>query len=150
MRLKALLLLGTLAFTGCVLPPKETSHPAKLANDDVGLTGAGVQPAADGWWDSFRDPQLDRLIRLGLKDSPTLVQAKARVSAALAQTQSAQAALLPNANFSASSFYQRAPETYIITPPLAGHSFWLGSGFLGTGGRCRTPRPGPCAVRELR
>jgi outer membrane protein TolC len=128
MQLKACLLfgtlaLGTLALAGCVLPPKETAHPNALANNDVGLTGSAVPPAADGWWDSFKDPQLDRLIRLGLKDSPTLAQAKARVSAALAQTQSAQAALLPSANLDASAFYQRAPENYLIPPPLAGHSF---------------------------
>jgi len=123
MRLKGFILLGTLAFGGCVLPPKETAHPANLANDDVGLTGAVVQPAADGWWDSFEDPQLDRLIRLGLKDNPTLAQAKARVSAALAQTQSAKAALLPSANLDASALYQRAPENYLIPPPIAGHSF---------------------------
>ena len=123
MGLKGFILLGTLAFAGCVLPPKETPHPAKLAGDDVGLTGAAIQPAADGWWDSFKDPQLDRLIRLGLKDNPTLAQAKARVSAALAQTQSAKAALLPSANLDASALYQRAPENYLIPPPIAGHSF---------------------------
>ena len=52
MRLKTLLplgtLLGTLAFSGCVLPPKETAHPAKLTQDEVGLSGPEVQPAADG------------------------------------------------------------------------------------------------------
>jgi len=130
MRLNALLrlgtLTGTLAFAGCVLPPKEAAHPGKLASDEVGLSGAAVQPAADGWWDSFKDPQLDRLIRLGLKDSPTLVEAKARLSAALAQTQTAQAALKPSANLDASALYQRAPDNYLIPPPLAGHTFWMG------------------------
>jgi NodT family efflux transporter outer membrane factor (OMF) lipoprotein len=119
-------LIGTLAFSGCVLPPKETAHPQELANEEAGLSGAAVQPAADGWWDSFKDPQLDRLIRLGLKDSPTLIEAKARVSAALAQTQTAQAALMPSANLDASALYQRAPDNYLIPPPLAGHSFWMG------------------------
>jgi NodT family efflux transporter outer membrane factor (OMF) lipoprotein len=84
-----------------------------------------VQPAADGWWQSFQDPQLDRLIRLGLKDSPTLAQARARVAATLAQVQSARAGLLPNANLDASSLYQRAPENYLIPQPLAGHTFWM-------------------------
>ena len=124
--LKAFTLLGAVTLAACVLPPKETPHPQTLAEGDVGLTGAAVGPAADGWWDSFQDPQLDRLIRLGLKDSPTLVQARARVSAALAQTESARAALLPRANLDASALYQRAPENYLIPPPLAGHSFWMG------------------------
>src|SRR5580693_5021951 len=126
MRVQSWLLLGTAFLTGCVLPPRETPHPRPLAQDSVGLSGAEVQPAADGWWDSFRDPQLDRLIRLGLKDSPTLAQAQARVGAALAQVQTAQAALLPSANLDASALYQRAPQNYLIPPPLAGHTFWMG------------------------
>jgi NodT family efflux transporter outer membrane factor (OMF) lipoprotein len=126
MRIKIALLLMSSVLAGCVLPPKETPHLRQLANDDVGLTGAAAVPAADGWWDSFQDPQLDRLIRLGAKDSPTLAQAQARVGEALAQVQSAQAGLLPKANLDASALYQRAPENYLIPPPLAGHSFWMG------------------------
>lgn len=126
MRLKALLLVGSVAVAGCVLPPKETSHPRPLSSEQAGLTGAAVEPAADGWWNSFHDPQLDRLIRLGLKDSPTLAEAEARVRSALAETQAAQAALLPTANLDASALYQRAPENYLIPPPLAGHTFWMG------------------------
>src|SRR5258708_5020745 len=95
MHLKALLLMRSLAFPGCVLPPKEAPPPRTQAHDTVGLTGVAAEPAADGWWDSFQDPQLGRLIRLGLKDSPTLTQAQARVGAALAQAQSAQAAAPP-------------------------------------------------------
>jgi NodT family efflux transporter outer membrane factor (OMF) lipoprotein len=128
MTLRTWLLIGTLGalgMTGCVLPPKESPHPQKLAEANVGLAGAAVEPAADGWWDSFQDPQLDRLIRRGLEDNPTLAQASARVSLALAQTQSAQAALLPSANLDASALYQRAPQNYLIPPPLAGHSFWM-------------------------
>jgi NodT family efflux transporter outer membrane factor (OMF) lipoprotein len=126
MRLRSLLLLGTLVFASCVTPPKEDPHPRKLANQDVGLIGAAVEPAAENWWDSFKDPQLDRLIRQGLKDSPTLAQAQARVAAALAQAQSAHAALLPSANLDGSAFYNRAPENYAVPPPSAGHSFWEG------------------------
>ena len=85
MHLKIWLLLSSVVFAGCVLPPKEAPHPRPLANDTVGLTGVAAEPVADGWWDSFQDPQLDRLIRLGLKDSPTLTQAQARVGDALAQ-----------------------------------------------------------------
>src|SRR5882757_9375004 len=115
----------SMALTGCVLPPKDATHPQPLAAERVGLAGAASQPAADGWWDSFRDPQLDRLIRLGLKDSPTLARGQARVGEALAQAESAHAGLRPNANLDASALYQRAPQNYIIPPPLAGHSFWM-------------------------
>lgn len=125
MRVPCLLLCVAL-LAGCVLPPKESPHLAALSEDRLGLGGAAAQPMADGWWDSFQDPQLDRLMREGLKDSPTLAQAQARVGVALSEAQSAQAKLLPNANFDASALYQRAPENYLIPPPLAGHNFWMG------------------------
>src|ERR1700688_4513801 len=125
MRTQVALLLTTLVFTGCVLAPRDTPHPSELTGGAVGLNAVAAEPASDGWWDSFEDPQLDRLIRLGAKDNPTLAQAQARVGEALSQAQSAQAGLLPSANLDASALYQRAPQNYIIPPPLAGHSFWM-------------------------
>jgi len=125
MQIKGLVLLGAAFLAGCVTPPREDPHPRKLVDHDVGLNGAAVDPVADSWWDSFQDPQLDRLIRQGFKDSPTLAQAQTRVAAALAQVQSAQAALGPKANLDVSSLYQRAPENYFFPPPLAGHTFWM-------------------------
>jgi NodT family efflux transporter outer membrane factor (OMF) lipoprotein len=123
--------LGSLLFLsavlpGCVLSPKESEHPAALSNTQMGLSGVAVDPVADGWWESFQDPQLDRLIRAGLKQSPTLQQAQARLAQAIARTQAAQSKLLPSVNLDAGAQYQRAPEHYVIPPPLAGHSFWGG------------------------
>jgi NodT family efflux transporter outer membrane factor (OMF) lipoprotein len=126
MRFKNLLLMSSLLFAGCVLPPKEAEHPRPLAKDSVGLTGVAAEPTPDGWWDSFQDPQLDRLIRLGLRDNPTLAQAQARVGEALAQAQSARAGQLPSANLDADASYVHAPENYLVPPPLAGHGFWAG------------------------
>ena len=123
---KVALLLSTLVFAGCVLPPKEAPHYRELTGGALGLSGVAAEPAADDWWESFQDPQLDRLIRLGDKDNPNLAEAQARVAHALAQSQTAQAGLRPSANLDASALYQRAPENYLIPPPLAGHSFWMG------------------------
>jgi NodT family efflux transporter outer membrane factor (OMF) lipoprotein len=126
MRAKVAVLLSTLVFAGCVLPPKEAPHYRELTGSALGLSGVAAAPAAEDWWESFQDPQLDRLIRLGDKDNPNLAEAQARVAHALAQTQTAQAGLKPSANLDASALYQRAPENYLIPPPLAGHSFWMG------------------------
>jgi NodT family efflux transporter outer membrane factor (OMF) lipoprotein len=123
---KVAVLLSTLVFAGCVLPPKEAPHYRELTGSALGLSGVAAEPAADDWWESFQDPQLDRLIRLGDRDNPTLAEARARVARALAQAQTAQAGLRPSANLDASALYQRAPENYLIPPPLAGHSFWMG------------------------
>jgi NodT family efflux transporter outer membrane factor (OMF) lipoprotein len=126
MRFKNALLLASVVLVGCVLPPKESAHLQTLQNTRVGLNGAAVDPVPEDWWTSFDDPQLDSLIRAGLKDSPTLAEAQARVADALARAQIAQSKRLPSANLDASALYQRAPENYIIPPPLAGHTFWMG------------------------
>lgn len=122
------LFLATLALAACVLPPREAAHPKPLENDGVGLTGAAVPPASGDWWSAFSDPQLDRLIRAGREQSPTLAAAQARVGDALAQAQAAHAGLLPHANLDVSAQYQRAPANYFIPPPLAGHSYSEGQG----------------------
>jgi NodT family efflux transporter outer membrane factor (OMF) lipoprotein len=123
---QATVVLGALLLAGCVLPPREAPHLKRIEADQLALTGVVVEPVAEDWWDSFEDPQLDRLIRLGLQDSPTLAQAQARVREALAQVQAAQSRLLPKVDLDASALYQRAPANYLIPPPLAGHSFWVG------------------------
>jgi NodT family efflux transporter outer membrane factor (OMF) lipoprotein len=133
MSLKNTFLFACILLAGCVLPPKESAHPEALQNSRVGLTGAAVEPVPDGWWQSFDDPQLDRLIRAGIKDGPTLAQAQARVADALARAQIAQAKRLPTANLDASAFYERAPQNFIIPPPLAAHTFWDGQAGVSLG-----------------
>lgn len=108
---------------GCVTPPAESSHSRELTADGVGLGTAAVEPAADGWWNGFQDPQLDRLIRRGLEQSPTLAQAQDRVAQALSLAHAAQAGLAPHVNLDGSAMYQRAPQNFLIPPPLAGHTF---------------------------
>ena len=120
------LVLGAAILSGCVLPPKELAHPTQLSNRDAGLSGAAVEPVADRWWNSFQDPQLDRLIRAGLQNSPTFAQARSRVAEAAARTQALQSKLLPSVDYGGGASYERTPENYLIPPPLAGHSFWSG------------------------
>jgi NodT family efflux transporter outer membrane factor (OMF) lipoprotein len=122
----SIVLLSALALSACMLPPKAAEHAKPLEAQNTGLTGSEVLPVPEAWWQSFQDPQLDQLIRQGLAGSPSLAQAQARVAQALAETQGANAKLKPNANLDASALYQRAPENYLIPPPLAGHTFWMG------------------------
>ncbi len=124
--LPATALLTAVLLAGCVLPPKETPHPQQLENTRLGLEGTAAEPVTDLWWNSFQDPQLGRLIQLGLEDNPTLAQAQARVAEALAQTESAQSKLMPHAKGSASVLYNKAPGNYLVPPPYAGHTFWMG------------------------
>jgi NodT family efflux transporter outer membrane factor (OMF) lipoprotein len=111
---------------GCVLPPKEMPRQAPLQAESVGLIGGSVTPAPEGWWQSFNDPQLNRLIEQALANSPTLPQAQARLREAIAQTDAAHSRLLPNASLGANVVRLHAPQNYILPPPLAGSPSWLG------------------------
>ncbi len=111
--------------SGCVLPPRDAPRATPLEHG-LGLTGPAVGAAPDAWWASFEDPQLDRLVAQALADSPTLAQARARLTEAAAQTDAARAGLLPRATLGANLIREHAPEDYIIPPPLNGTSSWMG------------------------
>lgn len=122
----SLLLLIALALGGCVLPQVEEPATKAVAAESLGLGGASVRPAAAGWWKSLGDAQLDALIDEGLRNSPTLAQALARVRAAEAQSAAAGAARAPGFSFDADETFQRFSEHYYIPPPFGGHTYWLG------------------------
>jgi len=75
-----LVLLGGCAFSDLkplwhLLEPTDASQT--LADSNQPLSPA-AWPAAN-WWSSFKDPQLDNLVREALADSPILRSAAARV-----------------------------------------------------------------------
>jgi NodT family efflux transporter outer membrane factor (OMF) lipoprotein len=51
------------------------------------------------WWEMFEDPQLNEIIELALKESPTLFRALARVDQAEAEARKERAALFPRLDF---------------------------------------------------
>lgn len=94
--------LGLLA--GCAsvpdLGPKPIPAPAESFEssasfaDSAALASTAAWPV-EGWWQGFGDAQLDALIAEGLKGSPDVRVAAARVRAAEGMAQQAGAALLP-------------------------------------------------------
>ena len=89
---------SALALAGCAPDLGPAPKPKPIANYATAQTfqaPAADWPAAD-WWTAYGDPQLTGLIEEGLKGSPTLAQAEARVRQAEAQAQQAGAALLPH------------------------------------------------------
>lgn len=93
-RLKASALAIALAagLAGCAAVGPEFKTPAPPAANtypqasDITAPGA-VEPAvgdaiANEWWTLFQSPDIDRLVRLALKRSPTLAAARARLEAA--------------------------------------------------------------------
>lgn len=79
----------------------------------------GHWPDAD-WVEQFGDTQLRALIAEALKGSPTLEQARGRVSAAQAFSETAKAATLPRVDANYSLMRQQYSSTAMIPPPYAG------------------------------
>ncbi len=77
------------------------------------------------WWTALVDPQLDQLIREGLRDSPTLKVAAARTRAALAEAGISEAARIPQVNLSADATRERLSQNGIFPPPFSGSTSTL-------------------------
>lgn len=117
-----------LGLPACVHAPRDVPRQGALPADAAGLDGVAVQPAPEGWWRSFGDPQLDALIERALSNNPSLAQGQARLREAVAQTDATHAGLLPNASVDASLQRLHAPQTYFFPAPVAGNASWLGQG----------------------
>ena len=77
------------------LGPKPVPAAAESLESAASFADAAGAWPVEGWWQSFGDAQLDTLIAEGLKGSPDMATAAARVRAAEALAQQAGAALLP-------------------------------------------------------
>ena len=79
----------------------------------------GRWPAPD-WADQFGDAQLHALLDEALAGSPTLEQARARIAAASAYSETAKANTMPQVGASYSYTRQRYSENALVPPPYAG------------------------------
>lgn len=94
----ALLLAGSAALTACASVPDLGRMPAIRAPESLAahsLGSAATRWPADAWWQTYADPQLDRLIEEALASAPDLAAAAARVRVAEGYAQQAGAALYP-------------------------------------------------------
>jgi len=125
------LLLAACAGQPSMSPQPRPVEPGRLADQRI-LTADDAAPEwpAAHWWQVFADPQLDRLMALALRDSPSLAQAGARLDLALAATGGARAALLPQLDAGAKLSYERFTELQFIPPPLGGNRFWNNEAML--------------------
>jgi NodT family efflux transporter outer membrane factor (OMF) lipoprotein len=80
---------------------------------------SGHWPAA-GWADQFGDAQLKTLLDEALKNSPSLDQARARVAAANAYSETAKANTMPKVGADYSLSRQQYSGTALVPPPYAG------------------------------
>ncbi len=125
-------LAGTLAavmlLAACSTPPKLGQNVPLRSADSVAAQqsiqpqGTGTWPV-EGWWRAYGDAQLDALIDEGLRNSPDVATAAARLRRAAAQAQEDGARLQPSLDATASagaekqSFNNGFPEQFIALLP---------------------------------
>src|SRR5690606_34549880 len=85
----------------CASLPGETPQPAMRAPSafasERALTAAATAWPGAGWWQAYGDAQLDALIEEGLRGSPSVAMADARLARARSYQASARGALAPQA-----------------------------------------------------
>ncbi|MGL6260932.1 efflux transporter outer membrane subunit [Vibrio sp. WXL210] len=86
----------SLALTGCSLQP--TPHQPLHAFEQQGFTISGQAPVNAEWWLTFDDPELTRLIEIGLADNISLQTSIARVHRAAEIANVDRAARFPDAS----------------------------------------------------
>jgi len=98
---------------------KQMAHPQSFASQQSIPADHGRWPAAN-WADQFGDAQLKALLAEALQGSPTIEQARARVAAAAAYTETAKASTLPKVGASYSFTREQYSGNALIPPPYAG------------------------------
>jgi NodT family efflux transporter outer membrane factor (OMF) lipoprotein len=73
-------------------------------------------PIESKWWEAFGDPQLNRLIELGVGNSPSLKMANERVQVSQALLNSSRSVLLPQVGLTGQVNRQQLSENYIFIP----------------------------------
>jgi len=118
---------AVLLLAGCAsLPPPETARQAKAPAAYATAESFKAPQAAwpgDAWWRDYGDPQLAALIEEGLKDSPTLAEAGARLRKAQALTATARAAGLPQISVNGSATEEKQSYNNGIPADFVPHGY---------------------------
>lgn len=105
------------------IAPRETELPAA----SLGLGDEAAPAVPPRWWTVFGDAGLDRLMDEALAGNPELAVAIARLRAAKAGVEAADAQLFPQADFDAQEARLHISGRYIYPPPYAGTDRWIGT-----------------------
>ena len=114
--------LAAVLLSSCAAVPHDTPQVAQVQPATLGLATTSA-PIAQDWWTTFNDPQLDRLVAMGLADNPSLDRALARVRMAQATLGIRRGDQLPQVTLDGQSIYQRFPDRSLYPPPYAGNAY---------------------------
>ena len=98
---------------------KQMAQPQTYATQQSLPADHGHWPAAD-WADQFGDAQLKALLVEALKGNPSIEQARARVAAAAAYSDTAKASTMPKVGATYSFTRQQYSGTALVPPPYGG------------------------------
>ncbi|WP_022681917.1 efflux transporter outer membrane subunit [Sphingobium bisphenolivorans] len=123
--------LTALLLSACAAVPDIGPQPVVRAPETIeaerSLAAAQAAWPAEDWWKVYGDEQLDRLIQEGLRGSPDIAIAAARLRQANATARQAGAGLLPSADLDASAGATK--QSYNMGLPKD----FVPQGWLGTG-----------------
>jgi len=110
----------SLLLAGCTVGPKYNRPPLQPPTDFYAERQITTSSEADlAWWDLFKDPVLQALIRQALKNNYDLQVALARVEQERALAGVTRSEYFPQVGYGASISGQRAPE-----PLIANHTYY--------------------------
>jgi len=98
---------------------KQMAAPQTYATQRSIPADNGHWPAAN-WADQFGDAQLKSLLEEALKGNPSIEQARARVAAAAAYSETAKASTMPQVGATYSFTRQQYSGTALVPPPYGG------------------------------
>ncbi len=112
-----LMILLTLNLSACtgLISKESNSNIPDLATIESKLEISSQQLDAK-WWQAFGDQQLNRLVEMGVTNSPTLKVASERVATAQALLNSSRSVLLPQIGVTAQANRQQLSQNYIFIP----------------------------------
>jgi outer membrane protein, multidrug efflux system len=120
MRKTSTVVLLSLLLTGCNVGPKYKRPPLPTAPDFYAERQITASSEADlAWWDLFKDPALQALIREALKNNYDLREAFARVEEERALAGVTHSQYFPQVGYGASISGQQAPS-----PIVANHTYY--------------------------
>ena len=103
-------LLGCLPYTPVKNPKPPVEVPEKFSHGDVAKNAGGR------WWESFEDPQLNKLVETALVANLDMHAAWARLEATQAGTGIAGASLWPTLGLNAEASYRNTPSRQLPNP----------------------------------
>lgn len=95
--------------------PEQTAKPIEILEPSLVTQAPQIQ---DQWWTAFGDRQLNQLVDLGLRQSPSLDIAGARIVAAQAMLETEKAAFLPQVGVGGEVDRQQLSQNYIFVPGM--------------------------------